>query len=256
MYLFKIVRFSFPALFLFYCTVIDAQIVNIERRRIATDTTGWFGTAAASFSGSKSTKSILSVASTALLEYKSRSTKDLWLLITELSLVKSASEKFSNSGFGHLRYNRKLGNAVRWEIFSQIQYNSLTKIDKRILIGTGPRFKLTPYENAKFYWGIAYMYEYEELLDPLVYHKDHRGSSYFSFTLTPTETVSLISTTYVQPLLEDARDYRISNESTLILGITKKLNLNVTFKYAYDSRPPEGVPLNTYSFSNGIELEF
>jgi len=233
-----------------------AQIVNIERQRISTDTTGWFGHAIASFAGSKTTKSILAVSSTNLLEYKSRSSKDLWLLIAELSLIKSASEKFSNAGFGHLRYNRKLGKAVRWEVFTQIQYNSLTKINKRILIGTGPRFKLTPYEEAKFYLGIAYMYEYEELLEPLVYHKDHRASSYFSFTLAPTETVSFISTLYVQPLLKDARDYRISNESSLVLGITKKLNLNATFKYAYDSRPPEGVPLNTYSFSNGLELQF
>lgn len=248
--------YNLIAFLLISLNIGTAQIVNIERQRIATDTTGWFGHAIASFSGSKSTKSILAVASTTLLEYKSRSSKDLWLLITELSLVKSASEKFSNSGFGHLRYNRKLGSAVRWEIFTQIQYNSLTKIDKRILLGTGPRFKLTNYENAKFYLGVAYMYEYEELLDPLVYHKDHRASSYFSFTLTPTETVSLMSTLYVQPLLEDARDYRISNESTLVLGITKKLNLNATFKYAFDSRPPEGVPFNTYSFSNGIELQF
>ena len=234
----------------------DAQIVNIERRRISTDTSGWFGSAVASFSGSKSTKSILAVASTTLLEFKSRSTKDLYLLITELSLVKSASEKFSNSGFGHLRYNRKLGNVVRWELFTQIQYNSLTKIDQRILGGTGFRFKLTPYEEAKFYLGVAYMFEYEKLLDPELYHKDSRASSYFSFTLLPTETVSLMSTLYVQPLLRDARDYRISNESTLILAITKKLSLNATFKYAYDSRPPEGVPLNTYSFSNGLELQF
>lgn len=234
----------------------NAQIVNIERQRIATDTTGWFGNAIANFAGAKSTKSILAVSSTTLLEYKSKSTKDLWLLITELSLIKSGSEKFSNSGFGHLRYNRKLGNAIRWEVFTQIQYNSLTKIDKRILAGTGPRFKLTPYETAKFYFGIAYMFEYEELLDPLVYHKDHRASSYFSFTLAPTENVSLMSTLYVQPLLKDARDYRISNESTLVLAITKKLNLNATFKYAFDSRPPAGVPTNTYSFSNGIELEF
>src|SRR5688572_4862245 len=234
----------------------NAQIVNIERQRISTDTSGWFGRAIGSFSGSKTTKSILSVASATLLEYKSRSTKDLWLMITELNLIKSASEKFTNSGFGHLRYNRKLGNVVRWELFTQIQYNSLTKIDQRILGGTGFRFKLTPYEEAKFYWGISYMYEYEKLLDPEVYHKDHRASSYFSFTLTPTETVSLISTLYVQPLIKDARDYRISNESTLVLGITKKLSLNASFKYAYDSRPPEGVPLNTYSFSNGLELQF
>lgn len=234
----------------------DAQIVNIERQRISTDTTGWFGHAMGSFSGSKTTKSILSVSGSTLLEYKSPSTKDLWLMITEISLIKSDSEKFTNSGFGHLRYNRKLGNVVRWELFTQIQYNSLTKIDQRILGGTGFRFKLTPYENARFYFGVAYMYEYEKLLDPELYNKDHRASSYFSFTLTPTETVTMMSTLYVQPLLKDAQDYRLSNESSLVLGITKKLSLNAIFKYAYDSRPPEGVPLSTYSFSNGIELQF
>lgn len=233
-----------------------SQIVNIERQRIASDTTGWFGQALASFSGSQTTKSILSLSSSALLEYKSRSTKDLWLIIGELSLVKSGSEKFSNSGFGHIRYNRKLGDAVRWEVFTQIQYNSLTKINKRMLAGTGPRFKLTQYDEAKFYFGVAYMFEYEELLDPKIYHRDHRASSYFSFTLAPNENVSLISTLYAQPLFRDPQDYRINNESTLVLAITKKLNLNATFKYAYDSRPPEGVPLSTYSFSNGLELEF
>lgn len=244
------------ALLLVLTIAANAQIVNIERQRISSDTTGWFGQAIASFSGSKSTKSILSVASATLLEYKSRSTKDLWLLITELSLVKSDSEKFSNSGFGHLRYNRKVGKVVRWELFTQIQYNSLTKIDQRILGGTGFRFKLTPYDEARFYFGVAYMYEYEKLLDPEVYNKDHRASSYFSFTLMPTETVTMTSTLYAQPLLRDATDYRISNESTLVVAITKKFSLNVSFKYAYDSRPPEGVPLNTYSFSNGLELQF
>ena len=252
----KPLRLLFLLLLFLSLTDLSAQIVNIERQRISTDTSGWFGFAKASFNGAKSTKSILAVASTTLLEYKSRSTKDLWLLITELSLIKSDAEKFSNSGFGHLRYNRKLGEVIRWELFTQIQYNSLTKIDKRILGGTGFRFKLTPYDAARFYLGVAYMYEYEELLDPLVYNKDHRASSYFSFSLYPVENITLMSTLYVQPLLKDARDYKLSNESQLIVGITKKLNLNFTFKYAYDSRPPIDVPLNTYSFLNGIELQF
>jgi len=256
MYLLKHLRLIILAFGILFASNVNAQIVNIERQRISTDSTGWFGHAGATFAGSRTTKSILAIASNTLLEYKSKSTKDLWLFITELSLIKSASEKFANSGFSHLRYNRKLGNAIRWELFTQIQYNKLTKINNRILGGTGLRFKLTQYEQARFYLGIAYMYEYEELLDPIVFHKDHRASSYFSFSLYPAETVSLISTLYVQPLLKDARDYRISNESTLILAITKKLNLNATFKYAFDSKPPEGVPLNTYSFSNGIELQF
>ena len=120
MYIFTKARWL-PAIVGLLWSTIDAQIVNIERQRISTDTSGWFGQATGSFAGSRTTKSILAVSAATLLEYKSRSTKDLWLLITELSLVKSGSEKFSNSGFGHLRYNRKLGNAVRWEFFTQIQ---------------------------------------------------------------------------------------------------------------------------------------
>lgn len=213
----------------------SGQIVNIEKKRIATDTVGWFGSANVNFSGSKTTKSILALSTGTLLEYKNKTNKDLWLLITELSLISADKEKFSNSGFGHLRYNRKLSDAVRWEFFTQIQYNSLTKIDKRALGGTGLRFKLTQYENAKFYLGIAYMYEYEELLEPKVFKRDHRNSSYFSFTLLPEETVSFVSTLYVQPLLKDPSDYRLSNETSLSLGITKKLNLNATFKFSFDA---------------------
>ena len=234
----------------------SGQIVNIEKKRISTDTVGWFGSANVNFSGSKTTKSILALSTGTLLEYKNKTNKDLWLLITELSLISADKEKFSNSGFGHLRYNRKLGDAVRWEFFTQIQYNSLTKIDRRALGGTGLRFKLTQYEHARFYLGIAYMYEYEELLEPKVIKRDHRNSSYFSFSLLPEETVSFVSTLYVQPLLKDPSDYRLSNETSLSLGITKKLSLNATFKFSFDSFPPDGVPKSTYYFMNGLEVEF
>jgi putative salt-induced outer membrane protein YdiY len=249
-------RFVLAGFTLIMVNTCFAQIVNIERQRISTDSSGWFGQARINFSGSKNTRSTLALSTGTLLEYKSKSTKDLWLLITDLSLIKGDQQKFSNAGFGHLRYNRKMGSAVRWEAFTQIQYNSLTHIDKRFLVGTGPRFKLTQFDDARFYLGIAYMYEHEELIDPVVVLKDHRLSSYFSFSLLPEEGVSFVSTIYVQPLLKDAQDYRLSSETALILEITKKLNLSATFRYAYDSRPPLDVPTNIYSFFNTLEVEF
>jgi hypothetical protein len=160
MYLYRLLRLCIPVLFILLNFHVDGQVVNIERRRIATDTTGWFGSANMSFAGSKTTKSILSLFAGGLLEYKSKSNKDLWLLISEFSLISGDKEKFSNAGFGHLRYNRKLNETFRWEFFGQIQYNGLTKIDTRALGGTGVRIKLTQYEQAKFYLGIAWMYEY------------------------------------------------------------------------------------------------
>lgn len=235
---------------------VHGQIVNIEKKRIADDSTGWFGTANVNFSGSRSTKSYLAFSTGTLLEYKSKSNKDLWLFITDLNIISAEQEKFQNSGFGHLRYNHKFGKSVRWEVFTQIQYNALTKIQRRIIGGTGPRFKLTQFDRARFYLGTAYMYEYEEDTEPRLFHHDSRLSSYFTFTLSPEETVSFTSTTYGQPLLADWRDFRVSNETSLSLEITKKLTFNSTFKYAFDSRPPDGVPRNIYSFSNGLELTF
>ena len=233
-----------------------AQVVNIERQRIATDTTGWFGEANLSFAAAKTTREILSLFAGGLVEYKSKSNKDLWLFITEFSLITGDNEDFSNSGFGHLRYNRKLNETFRWEAFAQIQYNGLTKIETRNLYGTGIRIKLTPYETAKFYLGVAYMYEYEKNNDPIDFHYDDRMSSYFSFTLLPEENVSFMSTTYMQPRLDRWSDYRLTNETTLHLAVTRKLNLDVTFKYNYDVAPPEGVPNSTYYFINGLALEF
>lgn len=256
MYFLKNLRWLALLPMLLVTQLISGQIVNIERQRVATDTTGWYGQANVSFSGSKTTKSILALSTGTFLEYKSNSQKDFWMLITDLSLISADQEKFANSGFGHLRYNHKLSDAIRLEIFSQIQYNSLTKINRRALAGTGLRFKLTQYEHAKFYLGIAYMYEYEELLDPVIYHKDHRMSSYFSFSLRPEESVSFISTIYIQPLLESPSDYRLSSETTLSLGITEKLSLTSTFKYGFDAMPPIGVPTSVYYFSNGLSVEF
>ncbi len=232
------------------------QVVNIERKRISADTTGFLGEGYLNFSGAKTTKEILSLGAGILLEYKSKSTNDLWLFISDINLVSGEKEKFTNNGFGHLRYNRKIGKAIRWELFTQVQYNSLTKINTRALAGTGLRFKMTQYEKARFYLGVSVMYEYEELIEPRIFHHDQRLSSYLSFTLMPEETVSFSSTTYVQPLIKDFADYRIHTENTLDLDITKRLSFIATVKYSFDTRPPEGVPLSTYSFSNGIKIKF
>lgn len=232
-----------------------AQIVNVERERIAsTDSVGWFGDAGINFTTSRNTVSYLTLGVNTGLQYKS--INSILLLLTDFNLVQAGGSDFANNGFAHLRFNTKLSKVIRWEIFSQVQYNNLTNTDLRYIAGTGPRFKLTPYETAKFYWGIAYMFEYEELVKPLVTHRDHRLSSYFTFTLTPVENVSFISTTYVQPLLKDLADYRLLNENVLTLAITGNLSLDIRFQVSYDEEPPEGVPQVIYKSVNGLTYQF
>ncbi len=260
MYITFLTRIGVLAIFLLSAVAANAQIVNIEKKRIPTDSAGWFGSVEFNFAGSKTTKSAFSMFAGGTLEYKARNEKDFWLFDTRYNLVSGDNEKFSNTGYGYFLYNRKFkeDSPFRWEVFSMVQYNDLTKVAARANAGTGIRIKLTPdsYKNAKFYFGTAYQYEYEELIDPHDYTIEQRLSSYFTFTLTPEENVSFISTTYAQPKLTDFSDYRFSNETTLSLGITKKLILNTTFSYNYDKVPPIGVPNSTYYFINGLEINF
>ncbi len=232
----------------------NGQIINVESKRIATDTTGFSGKVGLSLSASKFTQSYVAGEFSSLIQYKSR--KNILLLIGDFQIVNAGGESFNNSGYGHLRFNRKINPTIRLELFTQLQYNSVTKITARYLNGAGLRFKLSPYETAKIYWGIAAMYEYEELSSPEIINKDIRLSSYMTFTLAPVKTITFRNTTYVQPLTADFNDYRLSNSTKLNFGITSNLSFTTDFSFLYDSVPPEGVPNINYQVRNGLSYKF
>lgn len=241
-------------LFLFFSITGNSQIINIESQRIITDTTGLSGNAGIALAASKFTKSYVAVSTNGHLQYQTP--KDLWLFIIDYDLVNAGGENFSNSAFGHIRYNRELSDVVRLELFTQGQFNSVTKIDIRYLNGLGLRLKLSPYERAKFYYGLTYMHEYERLKEPVITNNDSRLSSYFTFTLKPEETVLFVNTTYIQPRLSDFGDYRLSNDTRLVFNVTNQLKFVTTFHFLYDSRPPEGIPTINYQVRNGLSYGF
>ena len=233
---------------------ISSQIINVESKRIATDTLGFSGTIGMSMSASRFTQSYVAAELSSQVQWKT--TKNLYLLVGDFQIVNAGGESFNNSGFGHFRFNRKFSSKTSLELFTQLQYNSVTKITARFLNGAGLRFKLSPHETAKVYWGIAAMYEYEELSDPQIINKDIRLSSYLSFTLAPVKTITFRNTTYAQPLTGDFNDYRLLNNTRLRFGITKNLSFSTDFSFLYDSRPPIDVPNINYQVKNGLNYRF
>lgn len=232
----------------------EGQIVNMESKRIATDTTGFSGKMGISLAAARFTQSFVAADISGQVQYKTD--KNLYLLVGDFQIVNAGGESFNNSGFGHFRFNRKLSKVIRGELFTQIQYNSVTKIERRVLNGIGLRFKLSQFETAKIYWGIAYMYEYEEVNDPDELNKDNRLSSYFTFTLAPVKTITFRNTTYAQPKLAEFKDYRIANNTVLNFGITKNLKFTTVFSFLYDSRPPVDIPTINYQIKNGLHYKF
>lgn len=242
-------------LLLIYFEEMNAQVVNIESNRYTTDTTGWKGNYEMSFAFGKQNDKYFAFRNTAHVQYKSK--KSLYLLLGSVDILKSEKEKIVNSGFFHFRYNYKIKNWLRWEAFTQVQYNKLAGLRMRYLLGTGPRFKVVQVEKFKTYIGTMYMLEYEINNDKTSKLLDGRFSAYLSFSFRPIKTIEMVSTTYYQPLFSQLKDYRISTENAFNFKLYKMISLGLNFKLNYDSSPPIGAKTNlTYLLENKIKLDF
>jgi len=233
----------------------SAQILNAEALRKVTDTTGWSGTMSARFALKRNVNDFIVLGADFHLQYKQEN--HLWLLKNDYNLEKIQGNRFENSGITHLRHNYRFKPRIAWEAFLQGQYNKVNLIGFRALAGTGPRFKLTNSEKYKFYLGLLTMFEYEEVSDDITpIQRDIRGSTYLSFSLYPTEHITLVSTTYYQPKYAAFGDYRISNQSSLLVGLFSNFALKTTYSFIFDTFPAVGIPKSQYDFQTGFAYSF
>lgn len=229
-------------------------IVNVENSRIQSDTTGWKGELGTSFSFQKNVRELLSINANAHVQYKTK--KDLYLLLANYNLLKANGAELTSNMFYHFRYNRKLGNVVRWEAFTQWQQNKINNIELRALLGTGPRFKLHDSRRFKLFAGVLAMFEHETDTDPKVRHNDVRSDNYLSVTYKPNDNFSATSTTFYMPLYRRIDDYRILNQVNITLKATTRLSIVTSWDYSFDSQPPIGTPKANYVISNGFSYAF
>ena len=200
-----------------------SQIINTESLRMVTDTSGWSGSIGLNVGFAKNVKELFKIKNDIHVQYKTP--KHLVLFMNKIGFERADGDDFVNKGVQHLRYNYRFHRQLSWEAFAQNQYNAISKIDYRRLAGTGFRYKLSKSEKYKAYLGSLAMYEYEKTTEiPVEFHKDWRNSTYLSFSFYFTKNISLISTTYYQPLFEDFKDYRVSHQSALALKILKNLS--------------------------------
>ena len=248
-------RFIILVSIIFLPFFLSAQIVNIETQRLQSDTTGWLGTLGSNFLFEKNAVEILNINLNAHVEYKTK--KSLYLFLANYNLLKGSGQTLSDNLFYHLRYNYKINKWLRWEVFTQLQQNSVTGIDLRFLAGTGPRFKLSGTKTFAFYAATAAMFEYEkETTTPPIYHRDIRSSSYVTTTFKPTDNAEFVGTVFYQPLYNNFNDYRILNELSAKFKIIKHLSFTAAWYYLYDNKPAASTPKLNYSISNGIEYDF
>jgi len=248
-------KYLFTIFLLCFSITVKSQILNAESLRKVTDTSGFSGSASLDFSLKRDVYDYLGFSSTIHIQYKMN--KHLVLLKNDIELQNIEGNKFENAGITHLRYNYRFHPRIAWEIFAQAQYNKVSKIEFRGLLGTGPRFKLTTSEKYKFYFGTHIMYEHEELSDGITpIQRDFRSSSYLSFSLYPAKTVAFVSTTYYQPRIEDFGDFRLTSQTSLVIDLFNNFAFNTTYTFRYDETPAVGIPNSQYNLESGFVYSF
>jgi hypothetical protein len=229
------------------------QIVNMESQRYHTDTTGWAGSVGGNFALTNYGQKVFDVDANAHVQYKSK--KSLYLFLGGYGFLKGDKQSYVDYGFLHLRYNYKLTKVLRLEAFTQLQQNVITKIQFRYLIGAGPRFKLVESQKVKLYIGSLPMYEIEKEKEVTKQIHNWRCSNYISFTFIPNKQTELTSTTYYQPVMFDAGDYRLMNQSSCKIKAGKKIAVVIRYNYQFDASPAVGVNNETYAFGTGIQVD-
>lgn len=250
---------SLIGVFLLLCTGVRAQIVNIEDKRKGFDTLGWFGRIDLGANLTRNRNQVVSVNGALRIDQVAEDHR--WLILSDYRLVQVSGDNALNAGFAHLRYAYYLSDKWRWESFTQVQYDQQLRIQLRYLLGSGPRLRVYAREKSRAYFGLLYMYEYDEVDDEgsTIFYRDHRLSSYLSFTLFPTEDLQLSNTTYYQPILPDFKRGRFSTVLTASLKVTTRLSVNSQFNLVRDpllNQGIEDVPTTNYTWTNGLSYTF
>ena len=231
---------------------VFGQIVNIEQARIRTDTIGWTGHTDLNFQTIKYEEVLYNVGLKGSAQWKNE--KKLWLLLGDVSYAASTNEVFNNSGLLHLRYNRKLNSKVKWEAFSQLQYNQLLALNYRLLNGTGFRFSIVNKESTRLYTGTLLMQELENIRGLYKNTSDFRLSNYVSMNLNKKQW-AYSSTVYFQPRLDFWKDYRVSGQHTVSTSLGHHMRLKFELSHFYDSNPPLNVPKSTVMTNVGLGID-
>lgn len=231
---------------------VEAQLINIESKRMHTDSIRFALQNDFDFSLTNNDgEFIYSITNDLTTQWKTADLNKIILLSGNYNLIRTENQDYANIWLAHLRFNYQLTSLFRFEIFLQAQHDEVLFITERRLAGVGIRLKLVSGKIFNLYVGNAYMFEYEKS-DP--YNSEeyyHRNSSYLSFSLNvPKTKLTVVNTCYFQPVYTRFKDFRFLEEMKLDYKITKIMSLYWRFTYYMDSITPQSEEESQYSYQS------
>ena len=230
----------------------NAQLVNIETKRLQTDSSRFVLNADFAFNHSNNDGlAVNQLNGTLTTQLKSKDLKKIYLFLGNYKLIDAEEGNLQNSWFLHTRFNYKFSNLLRLEAFLQGQYNQLLVVEQRNLVGAGLRMKWMDREYFTGYLGNSYLYEVEYSDRAGSTNYNHRNSTYLSLSyLSKSNRFSITNTVYYQPLYRNLEDYRILEQFRLDIPLASWFKVFMIYDYYFDSK----TPLNTREYTSQLQI--
>jgi len=228
-----------------------AQTVIMEDQGLAEQLDGWQAGTDLDFYTSKSKTAFYNIGFGTQILYRKQ--QCIYKLLNETDFLFSDDDDFEKKSYTHLRFSYVLNPVVKWEWFTQGQFDEILKIKLRGLIGTGPEFDILLRESYKIQIGALYMFEYEEEDGTGLINRHHRASLnlFGSLKLSQSATGTIVN--YYQPRLDQFSDYRVSSGASLALHVSNAVLIKITGAFTYDQKPViGGTEKLTYKIKTGI----
>lgn len=182
-------------------------------------------------------------------------------ILADYAYAESAGVRSKNKGFMHYRHIHQLTDQLAWEGFGQLSFNEFTNLNSRALAGGGVRMAIGEVnDNKAMYLGLGAFYEYETLDTSLSVEarteEALRANTYLVFKYSFNQHVSLVSTTYYQPKINEAGDFRGIEDFTLVSKLSDASALKVGVDIAHDSESPPGIKRTDSAMKVGIVINF
>lgn len=245
--------------------------VNTESMRNQDHELGSHFTVGANFSFIKGNSSIFQSRVNSRWDYVLEESR--FFVIVNHKISSKDDQIFINQGFGHLRGVKDLNATLQAELYLQQEYNEFINLESRKLVGVGFRFKARDIAQNSggstkmaIVVGLGMMFEQEKmdagplgvLGDPV--HGEEarllRSSNYIVLNWSPTDLITLGSTSYYQVDIKRFEDFRLLSQSQAKLGLTAHLSLDLNLNLRYDSEPPANIKDLDLEFSHGFTYTF
>jgi hypothetical protein len=249
--------------------ISNAQILNVDRNQILTDTAK-FVTGSIAFKFHLDNKNATPEQKNSYIALENKNDlvfvglKNNYMILSQIKYFNSSGGTFISTGYAHTRANFMKMNMISFELFSQIQYDRNRFMDNRFLIGGGLRWRLTNTAKSGIFLGTELMYEHEKWDNPeedntFINKNLPKFSGYLSMRISANKISTFRSVIYYQTGYDPEPGImrnRFSYDLQFEIEISRKMHFTVKFTGAYEDNPIYPINRFIYAIENGLVWAF